>query len=136
MEPTFESREYLIVDELSYYFREPARGEVIVFRYPRDPSKHFIKRVIGLPGETVVVRGEKTYIKEGETLQPLEEAYAAGNFWGNLEVTLGSDEYFVMGDNRAVSLDSRSWGPLPAKLITGRALLRLFPFQQIEFLPG
>lgn len=136
MEPTFENRQYLIIDELSYFFREPARGEVVIFRYPQDPSKHFIKRIIGLPNETVMIRNDRVAIsKDGEQIE-LDESYLARPFQTNLEVNLGPREYFVMGDNRPVSLDSRVWGPLPRELITGRVFLRLFPPQAISLLPG
>lgn len=109
MAPTFDDGEYLIIDELSYLFRRPERGEVVVFRYPLDQSKFFIKRVSGLPGETVATN--------------------------NGPYRLGPDEYFVLGDNREMSLDSRVWGPVSEKLIRGRAFLRLFPFRRLAYLP-
>jgi signal peptidase I len=136
MFPTFHDHDYLIIDELSYYLRSPKRGEVVVFRYPKDPSKYFIKRVIGLPGETVIIEGNKVEIKTGETVTTLNEPYLNGLNLGNSETVLDSSEYFVMGDNRQVSLDSRMWGPLPENLITGRALLRLYPFNDDVTLPG
>ncbi|MBI2100328.1 MAG: signal peptidase I [Candidatus Vogelbacteria bacterium] len=136
MDPTFEHGQYLIIDELSYYLRQPTRGEVVVFRYPKDPSKHFIKRIIGLPGETVIVKNNEVDIKKGNETMRLNEPYVHNSFSGNVELVLGPNDYFVMGDNRSVSLDSRAWGALPEKLITGRVLVRLFPFGQVGVLPG
>ncbi|MEK7610723.1 MAG: signal peptidase I [Patescibacteria group bacterium] len=136
MVPTFADGEYLVIDELSYHFRPPTRGEVIVFRYPNDPKKFFIKRVIGLPGETVEVRNGVVWIEQGGQQTALTENYLATAEDNSPPTTLGSKEYFVMGDNRPMSLDSRSWGPVNSRLITGRVLLRLLPLSEIAFLPG
>lgn len=136
MYPTFKNNEYLIIDELSYHLREPKRGEVIVFRFPKDPKTFFIKRVIGLPGETVSIRdGAVSVIKDGETVT-LDEEYLTTSFQGNTVMELGAGEYFVMGDNRSASLDSRSWGALPRDLVTGRVLVRLYPPDRAALLPG
>lgn len=110
MDPTFKDGDYLIVDEISYSTREPKKGEVIIFRYPKDPSKYFIKRIIGLPGDKVEVAGAQVTLKDGE--------------------------YYVLGDNRDRSLDSRVWGAVPKKNIIGRAYLRLLPITKIDYLPG
>lgn len=138
MEPNFEERNYLVIDELSYYFRAPQRGEVIVFKNPKDLSQYFIKRVIGLPGETVVVRGGSVYLKKTPQapLEELKEEYLPGDLVTAIdeEKTLGPDEYFVMGDNRTDSYDSRLWGSLPREDITGRVLFRLWPFGEIGFI--
>ncbi|MEK7650371.1 MAG: signal peptidase I [Patescibacteria group bacterium] len=140
MHPTFESNQYLVIDELSYYFREPIRGEVIVFKYPKDPAKHFIKRIIGLPGETVkITNGEVLITTVGNKPEQIKlaEPYVQENLAvANLEVKLLNNEYFVLGDNRPVSLDSRIWGPLPRNLITGRVFLRLLPPSTLAYLPG
>lgn len=136
MYPSFNSNEYLIIDELSYHFRQPERGEVIVFKYPKMPQTHFIKRVIGLPGETVIIKNGEVIIDNGQKQEKLTESYLAESFQANFEIKLLPDEYFVMGDNRAVSLDSRSWGPLESKFITGRVLVRLFPPNRLAYLPG
>lgn len=137
MDPTFKEGEYLIIDELSYLLRTPERGEVIVFRYPKDPSKFFIKRVIGLPKETVSVIGTTvTITKTDGTKELLKEDYARAFTGANTVKKLGEGEYFVMGDNRPVSLDSRMWGAVPEKLIKGRALFRLLPPTKAAFLPG
>lgn len=136
MTPTFQDKEYLIIDELSYHLRDPKRGEVIVFRYPQDPSKHFIKRIVGLPGETITIKNNQVFVNSNTEPVKINEPYVNVNFSNNLEVTLEENEYFVMGDNRPQSLDSRIWGPLPEDLITGRALLRLFPLSRLGLLPG
>lgn len=110
MEPTLENGDYLIIDEISYRFREPEKGDIIVFHYPLDPSKYFIKRIIGIPGETLTI--------------------------GDQTINLSQDEYFVMGDNREASSDSRIWGPVPENLVVGRTIVRLWPFNKINILPG
>ena len=131
MEPNFTDSEYLVVDELSYYFRSPARGEVIVFRYPRDPSEFFIKRVIGLPGETVLIKAGRVEIANARYPEPytLMESYLDPvlKTVPDKEVHLGTDEYFVLGDNRAASSDSRIWGILPRTFIIGRAVFSAWP---------
>ena len=130
METTFQNGNYLLIDELTYYFRSPDRGEVVVFKYPGDPSEYFIKRIIGLPGETLTIGGNQITITplSGEVVT-LDEPYLADTTrtFGEKTVTLGPDEYFVMGDNRSNSFDSRNWGPLNKKSIIGIARLRLFP---------
>lgn len=130
MEPTFKNGDYLIINELSYFFRSPARGEVIVFKYPKDPRQYYIKRVIGLPEETVSLSEGKIIIFNQD--QPagfiLEESYLDPvlKTYGNLTKTLASNEFFVLGDNRYASADSRFWGPLPANDLVGKVFLRLF----------
>jgi signal peptidase I len=137
MDPTFFTGEYLIVDEASFLVRDPQRGEVIIFRYPKDPSKYFIKRVIGLPGETVTLVGGKVTITgtDGKNIL-LDEPYVVHDIPVDMSEQLGPEEYFMMGDNRAVSYDSRVWGPVDRSLIKGRALVRLLPFNRIDSLPG
>lgn len=140
MQPTFDSGQYLIVDQLTYHFETPKRGEVIVFKYPKDPSKYFIKRVIGLPGETVRIEGENIYIENEEHPSGflLDEPYLDDSNVrpSTLTVSLGSDQYFVLGDNRKASSDSRVWGPLSGDSIVGRAFLRLLPVSKSGILPG
>ena len=132
MEPNFSNGDYLIIDEISYRFRTPERGEVIVFRFPQDTSQRFIKRVIGLPGETVEIEDGKVVVyqegKEHQDAFVLSESYLTGNTPGNSKVELGEDEYYVMGDNRSFSSDSRSWGSVPKDYIVGRVFVRAFPF--------
>lgn len=138
MYPTFHNGEYLIVDELSKYIGQYHRGDVVILRYPNDPSKYFIKRVIGLPGETVTItNGEVAISTPGSTsVIHLTEPYVKNPKIDSSVRTLSKDEYFVMGDNRAQSSDSRIWGPVPTKLMDGKAFLRLFPFSSIELHPG
>lgn len=137
MQPGFQDKDYLIVDQVTYRFQEPERGDVIVFRYPNNPSVHYIKRIIGLPGETVTVKDQEVYIEQAgssEKIQ-LEEPYIESFRPENSRTTLLDDQYYVMGDNRLVSSDSRVWGPLDEKYITGRALVRLLPFNNINLFP-
>src|SRR3989344_5743973 len=157
MEETFHNHDYLIVDRFSYGIcaphiplletgsacipvGKPQRGDVIVFKLPLN-GETLIKRIIGLPGDTVTVEGNSVTIKNNEHPEgfTLEENYIAPQDRGGptgVSVTLPPDRYFVMGDNRRVSYDSRSWGTLPREIIVGRVLLRLYPFVQIGFLPG
>ena len=136
MEPNFSDFEYLIINEISYRFNEPQRGEVIVFRYPHDPSQFFIKRVIGLPGEQVVIRDGQVYIKSSTSQELVvldESAYlsATTKTGGQIDVTLGPDEYYLLGDNRAASLDSRAFGPVSRQSIIGKTLLQGWPIDKV-----
>ncbi len=139
MEPNFTDQEYLVVDEVSYYLRSPARGGVIVFRYPRDTAEFFIKRIIGLPGEKVTIQKGRVMIANAQYPDgfTLEEKYLdpALKTYPDVQRTLGPDEYFVLGDNRTASSDSRIWGALPHKLIVGRALLSAWPPQTFGRIP-
>ncbi|MEN9405499.1 MAG: hypothetical protein RLY47_458 [Candidatus Parcubacteria bacterium] len=138
MDPTFKDGEYLIIDEISYRFQEPERGDVVVFRYPQDTTKFFIKRIIGLPGETVDVKDSIVTIEgvDGTSSFELDEAYLSHPTWSTSRIKLGDEEYFVMGDNRPASSDSRIWGALDENLIIGRVLTRLLPVKRIGLFPG
>jgi signal peptidase I len=138
MFPSFESADYLIVDQLTYRIEEPRRGDVVVFRYPNDPSVFYIKRIIGLPGETVSIeKGAVSITKTDGTVLTLEESYVVAEDATYTQSTnLGADQYFVMGDNRPRSSDSRSWGPLPKEDIMGRAFVRLIPASDAGLFPG
>ena len=140
MYPTFNNADYLIVDEISYYLKDPARGDVVIFHYPNDPKRYFIKRVIGLPGETVVFKNNAVYIKNAEYPEgiKLSEPYLSQvtTPGGQTEVEVTQDNYFVMGDNRGFSSDSRAWGLLPRKNMVGKAGLRLLPLKDISYKPG
>jgi signal peptidase I len=138
MVPTFHNLDYLVVDQLIYKFSDPKRGDVVVFRYPKDPSVFYIKRVIGLPGETVSIsHGVVTVVDASGTKIHLAEKYIVNeDATYTRDVTLTTGEYFVMGDNRPNSSDSRTWGPLREKNIIGRVDLRLFPIQKAEIMPG
>ncbi|MFA5359752.1 MAG: signal peptidase I [Patescibacteria group bacterium] len=138
MEPSFYDKEYLIIDEISYRFNTPERGDIIVFRYPRNPEEYFIKRIIGLPGEKVEIQDGSVYVynKENPLGLKLEEPYleAEQKTYALSEepVALSDSEYYVLGDNRNASKDSRSFGPVDKKLITGRVLLRGWPFNRVD----
>lgn len=139
MEDTFHNNDYLIIDQVSYRLESPERGDVVIFRYPRNPQKFFIKRVIGIPGDTITVLGDKIILRTPENPDgaTLEEPYVSQMTpQSALEVTLEDEEYFVLGDNRDASSDSRVWGVLDEKYIVGRALLRLYPISDISILPG
>ena len=141
MEPNFNNWDYLITDRLTYRFQEPERGDVIVFKLPQEPSRSLIKRVVGLPGDTITFEDDRIRITNDAYPQgiTLDEPYLSeSNFGGpsGISLTLGGDEYFVLGDNRRVSSDSRTWGVLPRENIVGRVLLRLFPITQLGVLPA
>ncbi len=131
MEPNFQNGEYLIIDEVTYRFSEPERGEIIVFRYPKDPSQFFIKRIIGLPGDTVTIAAGSVRISNAADPDgfDLQEAYLPDSLVTapSSETVIGEDEYFVLGDNRPFSSDSRRWGVLEEDFFVGRAWLRLWP---------
>lgn len=141
MEPTFDDLHYLIVDRVSYNLENPARGDIIVFGLAEEGGRSLIKRVIGLPEETITLSGNtvrivndahpKGFVLDEPYLNPENLGGATG-----LHVTLKEDEFFVLGDNRKVSADSRLWGTLPREEIVGRALIRLYPFNAISILPG
>jgi signal peptidase I len=135
MDPTFETGDYLIVDELTYHFRAPERGSVLIFKYPRDPRKSFIKRVVGLPGETVDIREGVVTITNNAYPNGLvlDEPYVTFKKSDNANYNLGQNEYFVLGDNRLGSADSRIWGPVPESNIIGRPIIRFLP---PAFFPG
>lgn len=130
MEPNFYRGDYLIVDELSYRIREPKRGEVIVFKYPGNPRLRFIKRIIGLPGEDIKIENGQILIN-GKILDESNYLSKETITDGFFRIKLKENEYFVLGDNRMASSDSRRWGPLPKNNIVGRALFRAWPFSAL-----
>lgn len=136
MVPNFQSGEYLLTDKISYRFRSPERGEVVVFHAPpaancpEGTGCDFIKRVIGLPGDTIEVRDNAIFVN-GEALDELyipdELPTNAGAFTRDRVITLESNEYFMVGDNRPYSSDSRAWGPVPLSNIVGKAFFVYWP---------
>jgi signal peptidase I len=138
MQPTFSSGDYLVVDQISKRFEPLQRQEVIIFRYPKDPDTFFIKRIIGLPNETVQIQNGDVFIYNDNNPNgfKLNEPYVTQSAPNTLTKELGANEYFVMGDNRQHSSDSRSWGALTKKDIIGRAFTRLFPPDEITLYPG
>ncbi len=137
MLPTLETNNMLLIDKVDYKFDAPERGDVIVFKFKMEDSeldgKYFIKRLIAFPGERVIVSGNATtiYSKTGQKTvlkeSYVEESRTSYNDYKYSDYTLKDDEYYVMGDNRAGSYDSRSWGPIHYSQISGRALVRVFP---------
>jgi signal peptidase I len=146
MDPTFSTGQFLIVDRLSYHLSNPSRGDVIIFEYPNDPNLYYIKRIIGLPNETVDLRDGHVFVstttkcpggiqaEETEIKEPYVDSSHAAHDTSCVE--LGADEYFVMGDNRAQSSDSRAWGPLSKKFIVGRPIVRVLPISALSIFPG
>ncbi len=139
MDPIIKNSQYLIVDEISYRIDKPDRGDVVVFKAPPEPSKYYVKRIIGLPGETIEIKGQDITIYNAEkpkgfTLNEKFIVHQEDNEYQKIQIP--ENQYFVMGDNRSGSYDSRFWGNLPEKNIKGRALLRLFPFNELSYLPG
>jgi len=137
MEPNFYDHEYLIVDEITYRLHEPQRGDIVVFKYPRNPQEYFIKRIIGLPGEKIQIKDGQVIIfndtfKEGVVLdEPYLTQGVKTYALSDEMVALGKDEFFVLGDNRNSSKDSRSFGPVHKSFLTGRVLLRGWPFNRV-----
>lgn len=142
MQPSYENGDYLLVDKISYRFSKPNRGDVIVFKSPTEKSETYIKRIIGLPYDTIVLRNDKVQIlSEGAGSEiVIEEDYIQGSTGKHLDdgadmvVSLGEDEYFVMGDNRSDSWDSRFWGSLEESEILGKVWLRLWPVSSVNFI--
>ncbi len=138
MIPTFDNGNYLIVDKISYKINSPERNDVIVFKYPNDIKKYYIKRIIGLPNETVDINGEIVTITNDEYKDGLvlDQSYIKNQVQNKVHIELKEGEYFVMGDNRGASSDSRYWGPLKREFITGKVFLRLLPTSKIDVWPG
>jgi signal peptidase I len=137
MSPNFEDKDYLIINELSYRFSEPQRGEVIIFRFPQDQRQYYIKRIVGLPEETIEIAGGQVMIynkehPEGFVLEEKYLNYLDKTTPGEIKIKLDPNEYFVLGDNRDASSDSRRWGTLPRHFIIGKAWLRVWPFDKAQ----
>ncbi len=139
MEPNFQDGQYLVIDEISYRFRAPIRGEVVVFKYPYSTTnEYFIKRIVGLPNETVKISNNQITITNQDNPNDviLKEPYLSSSLvtdtYEKDEWSLKPDEYFLMGDNRTVSYDSRRFGPIQKKYITGRVWFRAFPFSTAQ----
>jgi signal peptidase I len=132
MEPNFYDSEYLIIDELTFRFRSPERGEIVVFRPPQHHEQYYIKRVIGLPGETVEIRAGVITILNEEHPNGfvLTESYITEVTEGRDRRTLGADEYYVLGDNRDASLDSRYFGSVKIDEFIGRVWVRGLPLDR------
>lgn len=133
MEPNFYNSDYLLIDKLSFYFRLPHRGDIVVFHNPRNRGEYFIKRVIGLPGEKVIIKVGDVYIGTVDDDHRLAESYLSNNLEtsGNIDVDLGNNEYYLLGDNRPASLDSRSFGPVAKTELVGRVWIRGWPPERL-----
>lgn len=131
MQPNFPDGEYLLTDKVSYRFGEPERGDVVVFEPPGSQGEEFIKRILGLPGEIVSLRGNKFYVNGAlvnESYIATDLPTSPGNYLKEgAELTVPQDQYFVLGDNRTHSSDSRAFGPIPKDKITGRAWVIYWP---------
>jgi signal peptidase I len=138
MVPTFENNDYLIVDKLSYELGNIKRDDVVVFHYPYDTTKFFIKRIIGLPNETVDIKGNEVTITNASHPNgfKLDQPFVKNPANNDTHFVLTNSEYFVMGDNRPESSDSRYWGAVDKKFMVGRAFFRLWPINKIDILPG
>ena len=149
MVPNFHDQEYILVDKWSYRLGRPQRGDVVIFKYPSDPSQYFIKRIIGLPGETVLIPGDNTVhifndrypngfiLNETSYLPTDNHTYCTGQTpWCARKIVLNAGDYFMMGDNREHSSDSRFFGPVnQSQFFSGMAWLRLWPLNEINFIP-
>lgn len=139
MYPNFYDGEYLLTDKISYRLNQPRRGEVIIFKAPKNEDYDYIKRIIGLPGETVKISNGKVWVNGNllkEYYLPADSQTFGGNFWQEGQaLPIPANQYFVMGDNRNHSSDSRDWGPVPKENIIGKAWFRYWPLKQIGLLP-
>ena len=136
MEPTFHDYEYLIINEITYRLNTPDRGDIIVLKDPRNTSQFFIKRIIGLPGETIKIKNGTVMIANSEHPEGVildESSYLNDSVYtsGNIDITLDADKFYVMGDNRGSSLDSRIIGPIGKEYIIGKAWVRAWPFNKL-----
>jgi len=138
MEPNFHDHEYLVIDEISYRLSQPQRGDILVFKYPKDVKQYFIKRIVGLPGEHIKIENGKVYLisSEGKSEEIAENYLPADTVTdlplrGYSDIVLGQDEYFVLGDNRSQSLDSRIFGPVKKEFLVGRAWIRAWPLNKL-----
>ncbi len=141
MQPSYESGDYILIDKISYRLSEPKRGDVIVFKSPTDVSETYIKRIIGIPYDTIILENDNVKILESGSDESIliNEQYIKGKtgaYFGDSRkiVSLGENEYFVMGDNRTDSWDSRFWGKLDGGAVLGKSLLRLWPIGSIDFI--
>lgn len=133
MQPRLTEHERILVNKLVYRLRPVERGEVVVFWFPGDPGRSFIKRVIGVPGDRIEIRGGDVYVNGERLAEPyLRAEYREVEDFGPVRVEPGN--YFVLGDHRNVSNDSRSWGMVPERLIYGKAFLRYWPFSRMGWI--
>lgn len=138
MDTTFHDGEYILTDKIGYRFHQPTKGDVIVFKAPQNPDFDYIKRIIGTPGDTVTIKDGYVYVNGQELHENYiksETIVLPGQYLKEGQsLKLGGDEYFVLGDNRSHSSDSRQWGTVPRKDIIGRAFFRYWPFSKFGFI--
>jgi len=140
MEPTFYNGNYIFTSKITYRLRKPERGDIVVFHSPRNKDIEYIKRIIGIPGDTILIKAPTVYVNG----KPLSEPYISaqttlipGNFVEEgVPVEVPEDKYFVMGDNRPRSSDSREFGPVPSSSIVGLVFFRYFPADKIGSIPN
>ena len=139
MEPNFHNNEYILTDKFSYKFSPPQRGDVVIFKAPNNPDIDYIKRVIGLPGDQVKIEGGYVFVNGDRLtesyLSDTTQLFPGSSIREGEESTIPQDHLFVLGDNRPHSSDSREFGPIPKRLIIGKAFLRYWPPQQFGILP-
>lgn len=132
MSPILKPGDKIIVNKFTYRISQPKRGDIVVFKYPKNPKKDYIKRIIGLPGETIKVRNNKVFVDERELVETyLSDGLIYPDFG---PVVIDNGKYFMMGDNRSDSLDSRYWGTLDRKLMLGEAMVIFWPISRLEVL--
>jgi len=134
MYPSFEGNEYLIVNRFEYMFREPERGDIVIFHYPNNPERDFIKRIIGLPGETVAMENGQVFINDVPVDEPYVNDLCTASNCRYREWILGEDEFFVLGDNRNSSQDSANFGPVNRSFMVGRAWVKYWPPSEWEII--
>lgn len=133
MEPTLHNGEYILVNKAAYIFHPPQRGDVIVFEYPGDPRVDYIKRIIAIPGDTISVVGTQVTVDDVTLNEPYINPNDISNPFRPVHEVVGPNEYFVMGDNRGNSSDSRQWGFVPQQNIIGEATFVYYPFNEGNF---
>ncbi len=145
MEPNFHDGEYILTDKISYRFGEPKRGDVVVFKAPTNPDVDFIKRIIALPGEKLKINNNRVVIFNdehpkgftlSESFEVMKPTAGGSHIKEGKVIEVPAGNYFVFGDNRTHSFDSREWGPLPKKSIVGKAWLRYWPLSKLSIIRG
>lgn len=139
MDPTFFDKQYILTNIITLKFNKPKLGDVIVFKAPTDPEKDYIKRVIGIPGDTIFIKNGDVYVNgkllnQSRFLNPLVKTYTGSFFRGKETITVPQDSYFVMGDNRMGSSDSREWGFVPLKFIIGESFFVYWPLNTMQII--
>lgn len=140
MEPNFHNNEYILTDKISYRFSDPKRGDVVIFKSPKNPDVDYIKRIIGIPGEKVKIQSGFVYINDKKInevyLRENTVLYPGSSMQEGADIIIPENYYFVMGDNRSHSSDSREFGPISQANIIGRAFMRYWPLSEFGLLPA